>query len=257
MLAAHPEEAVSALFDAQGRTGTWSAALHDVLAADVEVLGITTPVNVVLPRPGRSCAGARKGGKVTVDGILLGPRDQTAMLVVIADSARREILAVAVEPQNLQMERRQGLDPGLGVYAVSGSTDRMTKLAEGDRADGWWEIAQAQGRLALCRQTVATLSVMIEQGGPRLGAGAIRPAGRDLPGRAAQAGRGPCRHDGRRLHYGHGLGERRPSPGCGNRQSGDRQGRRGHGGPHAAAAGRSRIHRGTPVPSLHEARGRP
>ena len=29
--------------------------------------------------------------------------------------------------------------------------------------NGWWETAQARGRLALCRQMVAALTVMIEQ----------------------------------------------------------------------------------------------
>jgi hypothetical protein len=163
VLAAHPEAAVSALFDAQGRTGTWSAALHDVLAADVETLGITSPVSVVLPRPGSSCPGARNDGGVTVDGILLGPRDETAVLVVVLGSVRRQRLVVAVEPDDLQIERRQGLDPGLGVYAVSGTTGRMTVLAKGDGAEVWWEATQARGRLALCQQMVAALSVMIEQ----------------------------------------------------------------------------------------------
>ena len=163
VLAAHPEEAISTLFDAQGRTGTWSAALHDVLAADVETFGITTPVSVVLPRPGRAHPGAARDGRVSVDGILLGPRDETAMLVIAVGCGSRERLVVAVEAEDLQIERREGLDPGLGVYAVSGTTGRMTVLAEDDRAEGWWEAAQARGRLALCRQIVAALSVMIEQ----------------------------------------------------------------------------------------------
>ncbi len=100
---------------------------------------------------------------MSVDGILLGPRDETAMLVIAVGCGRRERLVVAVEAEELQLERRRGLDPGLGVYAVSGTTGRMTVLAEGDRAEGWWEAAQARGRLALCRQIVAALSVMIEQ----------------------------------------------------------------------------------------------
>ena len=163
VLAAHPEEAISALFDAQGRTGMWSAALHDVLAADVATFGMTVPVNVVVPRPGRARPGTLTDGRVTVDGVLLGPRDKSAMLVVAASSGCREGLVVAVEHEDLQIERRIGLDPGLGIYAVSGITGRMKVLAEDDRADGWWETAQARGRLALCRQIVAALSVMIEQ----------------------------------------------------------------------------------------------
>jgi hypothetical protein len=163
MLAAHAEQAISALFDAQGRTGTWSAALHDVLANDVKTFGITRPVNVVLPRPGSSWPATMGDGLVAVDGILLGPRNQTDTLVIALSTSGGERLAVTVEPEDLQIERRQGLDPGLGAYAVSGTTVRFSVLAENDRMNGWWEIAQARGRLALCRQMVAALTVMIEQ----------------------------------------------------------------------------------------------
>ena len=83
------------------------------------------------------------------------------MVAVGSDSP--EQLVVAVEPEDLQLERRQGLDPGLAAYAVSGVTARMTVLAEGRRADAWWEEALARGRLALCQQIVTTLFVMIEQ----------------------------------------------------------------------------------------------
>jgi len=58
---------------------------------------------------------------------------------------------------------RQGLDPGLCIYEVFGTTEKMTVLSEADEADGWWERAQARGRLALCHQMVAALFVMIEQ----------------------------------------------------------------------------------------------
>ena len=163
VLAAHPEKAISALFDAQGRTGTWSAALHDVLAADVGALGIDDPLTVVLPRPRRVRAGTLADGTVTMEGILLGPRDWAATIVAAVCSSGGDTFAVAVESHDLLMERRQGLDPGLEVFAVSGSTSRMTVLAENDRARIWWETAQARARLALCRQIVAALSIMIEQ----------------------------------------------------------------------------------------------
>jgi hypothetical protein len=162
VLAAHPEEAIAALFDAQGRTGTWSAALHDVLGAEAETLGITSPLNVVLPRPGRAHPGQRHEGGVTMEGVLLGPRDDTAMLVAAVRSPRGDTTALVVEPEDVELERRQGLDPGLEAYAVSGTTSRMMVLAVGDEADSWWEAAQARGRLALCRQIVAALGVMIE-----------------------------------------------------------------------------------------------
>jgi Acyl-CoA dehydrogenase, C-terminal domain len=163
LLAAYPEEAISALFDAQGRTGTWSAALHDVLAAEVKTLGLTGSLTVVLPRPGHTYAGTLRDGGVTIEGILLGPRHEAATLVAAVPSSRGDIFAVALEPDDVQIERRQGLDPGLSTYAVSGTTGAMTVLAEGDPAAMWWEAAQARGRLALCRHIVAGLGVMIEQ----------------------------------------------------------------------------------------------
>jgi hypothetical protein len=163
VLATHPEEAISALFDVQGRTGTWSAALHDVLAADVATFGVTDSVSVVLPLPGHSHGGLRDGGSVTVEGILLGPRDASATLVIAVGSTSMERLVVAAESEEFQIERRQGLDPGLGAYGVSGTTRRISLLAEGDEANRWWETAQARARLALCHQMVAALTVMIEQ----------------------------------------------------------------------------------------------
>ena len=78
-------------------------------------------------------------------------------------TADGEGLLLAVEPDDLLLERRQGLDPALGAYAVSGTTDRKAVLVEGERAREWWETAQARARLALCRQMVAALTVMIEQ----------------------------------------------------------------------------------------------
>jgi Acyl-CoA dehydrogenase, C-terminal domain len=163
VLSAHPEESIAALFDAQGRTGTWSAALHDVLATDVEALGLDGPLNVVLPRPRHAYPGCVRDGEVTIDGVLLGPRHEDAVLVAAVLSPQGGSLAVAVEPEGLRIERRQGLDPGLWAYAVSGTTRRTRVLAENDGAETWWEPAQAKGRLALCRQIVAALTIMIEQ----------------------------------------------------------------------------------------------
>jgi Acyl-CoA dehydrogenase, C-terminal domain len=163
VLAAHPEEAITALFGAQGRTGTWSAALHDVLASHVEVLGITDPVTVVLPRPNRALPGTSHGGRATVDGVLLGPRHDATPFVLAVGSPGGGQLVIAVEPKELRVEDRHGLDPGLGAAAVSGNPERTRVLAEGDAADVWWDAAQSRGRLALCAQMVATLFVLIEQ----------------------------------------------------------------------------------------------
>ncbi len=112
----HPEEAVSAFFDAQGRTGNVvGGAARRAGDRGGQALGLAGPVNVVLPRP-RAARGraALHDGEVTVDGVLLGPRDEAATLVAAVRSPPwGQALAVAVEPEDLQVERRQGLDPGL------------------------------------------------------------------------------------------------------------------------------------------------
>jgi hypothetical protein len=163
VLAAHPKEAIAALFTAQGRTGQWSAALQDVLASDVALLGIDGTASVVLPRPNTSLPGSWRDGEATVRGVLLEPRDDVGTIVIAGRSEHGEHLVIAVTDEDLLVERRDGLDPGLGIRDVSGTTRRATVLAEGAEADTWWEAAQARGRLALCHQMVAALFVMVEQ----------------------------------------------------------------------------------------------
>jgi hypothetical protein len=163
VLAAHPKEAIAALFSAQGRTGRWSSALQDVLASDVARLGLGGDANVVLPRPNTSMPGVWRDGEATVHGVLLEPRDNLATIVIAGRSDNGERLVIAVEHEDLRVERRDGLDPALGVRDVSGTTRRATVLAEAGEASEWWETAQARGRLALCHQMVAALFVMVEQ----------------------------------------------------------------------------------------------
>jgi hypothetical protein len=163
VLAAHPEEAIAAVFTAQGRTGQWSAALQDVLAADLARLGVDGNANVVLPRPNTSTPGSWRDGEATVHGVLLEPRDDDGRLVIVGRSDNDEHLVIAVERGDLGVERRDGLDPALGVRHVSGTTRRATVLAEAGEADDWWVATQARGRLALCNQMVAALFVIIEQ----------------------------------------------------------------------------------------------
>jgi hypothetical protein len=163
VLAAHPKEAIAALFTAQGRTGRWSAALQDVLASDVARLGIEGKANVVLPRPNTPLPASWRDGEATVHGVLLEPRDDVGKLVIAGRSDNGERLVIAVDHEDLRVERRDGLDPALGVRDVSGTTRRANVVAEGGQADEWWEAAQARGRLALCHQMVAALFVMVEQ----------------------------------------------------------------------------------------------
>jgi len=162
LLAADPKAAISSLFRAQGSTGRWSSALQDVLALDVEQIGLDGPASVVLPRPNRAAAGTWRDGGVAVYGILLAPRGERSTLVVPVESSG-ERLAVAVAPQDLTVTPRLGLDPGVGARAVTGTTREVTVLARAEMADRWWASAQAQARLALCHGIVASLFVMIEQ----------------------------------------------------------------------------------------------
>jgi acyl-CoA dehydrogenase-like protein len=163
VLAAHPSEAIAALFSAQGRTGRWSSALQDVLASDLDRLGIDHGANVVLPRPNASMPAMWRDGEATVHGILLEPRQDVGTMVIVCRSDNSERFVMAVAHEDLRVERRDGLDPALGIHVVSGTTRRVTVLAEAGEAAELWEAAQAQGRLALCHQMVSALFVMVEQ----------------------------------------------------------------------------------------------
>lgn len=163
VLTAHPKEAIAALFAAQGQTGQWSSALQDVLAADLGPFGVDGDAHVVLPRPNTSVPGSWCDGEAIVHGVLLGPRDDTGTLVAAAESDRGECFVLAVEQRDLRVERRDGLDPTLGIREVSGTTRRATVLAAAGEANEWWEAAQARGRLALCHQMVAATTVMVGQ----------------------------------------------------------------------------------------------
>jgi len=162
VLGAEPQAAITSLFGAQGRTNRWSSALQDVLAVGVDRIGVTGPTNVLLPRPNRSVAATALRDGITVDGVLLAPRESSTLIVLVESSgAGRQV--VAVDPDDLVVTPRYGLDPGLGVREVRGHAHESTVLAQAEAADLWWEQTQALGRLAICHQVVASLFVMIEQ----------------------------------------------------------------------------------------------
>jgi hypothetical protein len=163
VLAAEPRAAIVSLFGAQGRNCQWSAALQDVLAADLTRLGVEGDANVVLPRPNSPVAGAWYDRGVALAGLLLGPRSITSTLVAPVRSPDTDrLLIIAAEPTDLIVTPRLGLDPELGAYQVSGTVDALSVLAEGEEATQWWQAAQGRGRLGLCHQMVASLFAMIE-----------------------------------------------------------------------------------------------
>jgi hypothetical protein len=164
VLTTDPGAAIRALFSAQGRTGHWSAGLHDVLAADLGRIGVDGGANVVLPRPNSSVAGVQKDDTVAVNGLLVGPRDVTSPLVLAVRPQDGDGLAIiSVDPSELAVIGRAGMDPDLDVREVSGTVSRHVVVAQMEVASGWWDVAQARGRLALCHQIVGDLFVMIEQ----------------------------------------------------------------------------------------------
>jgi len=162
VLHAHPHAAIHAVFGAQGRSGKWSAALQDVVAANLSDIGIEGAANVVLPRPNDVAPGRWRGEVLEVNGLLLGPRSEASTLVIGAGERRVVTSVITVAPEVVQVELRRGLDPFLGIRAVWGAIEGATVVAEGSLADAWWETAQARARLALCHQIVAALFAMIE-----------------------------------------------------------------------------------------------
>jgi len=162
VLHSHPGVAIPAVFSAQGRTGKWSAALQDVLAVDLVNVGIDREANVVLPRPNHLVVGRSCGKAIEVNGLLIGPRTETATLVVGVGEQYAITSVVTVPPEAVNFELRQGLDPALGVRAVTGTIEGAVEVAGGSVAAAWWETTQARGRVALCHQLVAALFEMID-----------------------------------------------------------------------------------------------
>ena len=162
VLADEPRVAIPALFGSQGRSGRWSASLHDVLGRDLDALGVSTPETacVVLPRPRSAAPARRRGGRLQVDGLLLGPRDHyDSLILAVADEATtRSVALVAVDA--LSMERRHGLDPALGIVAISGTTDAFDVVAEDEHATTWWCSTASLGRLAVSHCVVGALTRM-------------------------------------------------------------------------------------------------
>jgi hypothetical protein len=166
LLGAHPQAAISAVFGAQGRAGTWSSALHDVLASDLGKIGMPSHPRccVVLPWPRRSLPGSWRAGQIEVRGLLVEPRsDASTLLIPVGDGdgfgVRR---VVSVRFDQLRIQPRVGLDRALGAREVTGTLAAVDVIADGDTASNWWALAEAKGRLALSQQVVGGLFVAIE-----------------------------------------------------------------------------------------------
>ncbi len=144
-LALDARTAVSVLFEAQGRSGASSGALHLVLA---HALGVE-PGPVVLPPFGQAGApGRADGDTIVVHGLLVGAAD--APVHVICESGS---LATV---DGLGRRAVRGLDPALGLVEVTGAVPATTRRTVA------WDAAVAAGQRAVAHQLVGAAAAMLD-----------------------------------------------------------------------------------------------
>ncbi|HEV3354757.1 MAG TPA: acyl-CoA dehydrogenase family protein [Acidimicrobiales bacterium] len=148
-LAVDRRAAVSTLFELQGRANVTSSALDAVLAS---VLGVDAAV--VLPRLG-SCDPPAEviGESVAVTGLATAalPRDQQAVAV-----AKDVVLLIGTD--ELTLRPVDGLDPTLGLVAVSGDGLRATSESK----SAAWPVAVAAGQVALAHEIAGASRTMLQ-----------------------------------------------------------------------------------------------
>ena len=145
-LAVDRRTAVSVLFELQGRSVATSSALDAVLAT---ALGAAAGPAVVLPALGTIDPPGREGEVVGLASA--GITGSASALIATAD----EVLAVPVGA--LQVEPVRGLDPELGLVAVTATGvtgERIGSVA--------WAEVLAAGHLALAHELVGVSRAMLE-----------------------------------------------------------------------------------------------
>ncbi len=158
-LADDPGAAVSVLFEHQGRVPCTSSALDDVVTQALGA-GPHQDMAVVLPWLGRAEPPARRdGGHLVVEGLgtnrLLGA--ETAL--VVAQGPAGDVAAV-VKTSELAARPVRGIDPALGLSAVSGAATALGPLSALHPGD--WTEALSRGRLAAGHEMVGASTAMLE-----------------------------------------------------------------------------------------------
>lgn len=158
-----PREAVSALFDALGRTCSMSAELQDVLLQPLTKIldGVTATHCVLLPRIGAAVAGSLDGDAVTVRGLVIGRRPATVFLAPVTAGLETVWVRIA-DPSALTTRVAAGLDPALAVTELSAVGLAATILSRGEQASMLWSAVATAGRRALGYQIVGAVGAMIE-----------------------------------------------------------------------------------------------
>ena len=147
-LASDPATTVAILFEHQGSASTSSSALGVVVAAalGVELDGATS---VVLPIAGHTSAPMAGG---VVGGLGLATIiDHPRALVPTDDGAE------LVDTSSLELRAIGGMDPRLGLVAVTGSVGSSEAIA----TTGDWETAVAAGQRALAHELVGASRTML------------------------------------------------------------------------------------------------
>lgn len=145
--------AVSALFEAQGATGSTSSALDLVLAHALGAPLDPTPA-VVLPSVRRTTPPGQPEGVMGVGSAALS---KAAAVLVVVDGADGPRLAT-VQPATLQLRPVEGVDPALGLVEVSGELPTSAELLPA----GTWDEAVAAGQRALGHQLAGASRTMLQ-----------------------------------------------------------------------------------------------
>jgi hypothetical protein len=156
-------EAVSALFDALGRTGSTSTELQDVLLQPLTGLfdGATAAHCVVLPRIGAAVSGSLDGDTVILSGLVIGRRPATVFLAPVA-AGHDTVWVILADPSALTTRAAAGLDPALAVTELSAAGVAATVVSRGAQASMLWKAAATAGRRALGYQIVGAVGAMID-----------------------------------------------------------------------------------------------
>jgi alkylation response protein AidB-like acyl-CoA dehydrogenase len=156
-------EAVSALFDALGRTGSTSTELQDVLLQPLTGLfdGATAAHCVVLPRIGAAVSGSLDGDTVILSGLVIGRRPATVFLAPVA-AGHDTVWVILADPSALTTRAAAGLDPALAITELSAPGVAATVVSRGAQASMLWKAAATAGRRALGYQIVGAVGAMID-----------------------------------------------------------------------------------------------
>ncbi len=151
-----PRDAVGLLFELQGRAGTTSAALDDVLA---RVLGVASGAAILLPPLGIPGPPARVAGQsFHIEGVATRALHDRGRAVIAFEQDGTQLAEIAAD--DLECRPVTGIDPELGLIEVSAEI-ALADLAASP-APNSWDTALAAGQVALAHELVGACQTMLE-----------------------------------------------------------------------------------------------